>query len=163
MTEIIKPKLHSGHMEFAIAVLVGWRQNIIVPNISWGLGLNHEADLLVLDASNRLTEIEIKISKSDLVADFKKGHSHESAMISRLVYALPLDLLESCMPMIPRHSGIITVEWNQWAKTYVAKWYRVPKHNKLKRKPSDAEIKKLMQLGLMRIWTLKRKLLNQSK
>lgn len=70
-----KNKLHAGH----------------------GLYLNHECDLLVLDKNNRFTEVEIKISMSDLKADFKKYHAHKAKYISRLVYAIPHDLLDKSM------------------------------------------------------------------
>lgn len=49
-------------MQYAIANALGFRQNIIVPNVSWGAGL-HECDLLVISKYNWATEIEIKISK----------------------------------------------------------------------------------------------------
>jgi hypothetical protein len=88
------PRLHSGHMEVAVAELIGYRNHTIVPNVSWGLGLRHECDMLVLDKKGQFTEIEIKISLADLKADFKKPHGHASKIITRLVYAIPKDMLE---------------------------------------------------------------------
>ena len=106
------PKLHAGHMEVAVARLIGWQSNTIVPNVYWGLGLRHEADLLVLDQKGRFTEIEIKVSKSDLKADFKKGHSHESSIISRMVFAVPESLVSTVTDLAPKKYGIISVQWN---------------------------------------------------
>lgn len=151
----ISPKIHSGHMEIAVAELIGWRESTVVPNVSWGLGLRHEADLLVLDKHERFTEIEIKISKSDLKADFKKLHNHSSAFIGRLIYAVPEDLVEYAKELVPKKCGIISVNWNKFSGKFEAKWARNCKHNKYVEKPDAKVIKKFLQLGCMRIWSLK--------
>lgn len=57
--------MNTLEIETAIAMKLDIRKHIIVPNISWGAGL-HECDLLVINKSGYATEIEIKISKSDL-------------------------------------------------------------------------------------------------
>jgi len=148
---------HSGQMEVAIANLIGYRLNTIVPNVSWGMGFRHECDMLILDSQNRFTEIEIKVSKSDLKADFKKAHGHSSKIISRLVYAVPRNLLESALELVPQRCGIIVVdEIEKYGKLfYVAKWHRVVRHDKQKSSPTPAQIRKFMELGCMRIWSLK--------
>lgn len=64
------------------------RSHLVVPNVSWGF-LNHEADLLVMSKAKLLTEIEIKRSWSDFMADFKKGHDHSHPLIARFYYAVP--------------------------------------------------------------------------
>ena len=64
------------------------RQNIVVPNVAWGF-LNHEADLLVLSKVHRLTEIEIKRTWADFMADFKKKHTHDDSKLSYFYYAVP--------------------------------------------------------------------------
>lgn len=69
------------------------RQNIVIPNCNWGF-LNHEADLLVLNKTKRLVEIEIKRTWSDFMADFKKKHTHDDAKLSRFYYAVPLSIGE---------------------------------------------------------------------
>lgn len=145
-------------MELAIAGLIGYRQNTIVPNVSWGLGLRHECDMLVLDVNNRFTEIEIKISMSDLRADFKKGHNHSSNFISRLVYAFPDELLDRALPIIPDKCGIIVVKTVERFNTviHIAEWYRQCKHDRTKQKPDQKMIEKFYHLGCMRIWSLKR-------
>lgn len=157
------PKLHSGHMELAVVDLIGYRRHTVVPNVSWGLGLNHECDMLVLDDSNRLTEIEIKISKSDLKADLKKWHQHNSKIITRLVFAIPYSLIDEVMTLLPPNVGIITVEWNQYSGKYEARWYRMSKHRKAIQEVSNEKIRKLLELGCMRIWSLKRALNNKIK
>ena len=103
---MLEPKIHSGHIEVAVAHLIGYRANVIVPNLFWGLGLKHEADLIVMDSGDRLTEIEIKISLQDLKADFKKEHAHKSKLISRLVYAVPKNLVENALNLVPKEHGL---------------------------------------------------------
>jgi hypothetical protein len=140
-------------MEVAVAKLFCYRKNIIVPNVSWGWGLRHEADLIIVDQNNKATEVEIKISLSDLKADFKKGHTHESNRISRLIYAIPHELLDKSLDIVPKTAGIITVKWN--AYRYCAEWYRTVKHDKNKKPLSDRDLVALTRLGCMRIWSLK--------
>ena len=55
--------MHAGDIEIAIANHLNTNQNLIVPNISYGLGFHYELDLLVVTKSNYADEIEIKISK----------------------------------------------------------------------------------------------------
>lgn len=149
--------MHAGHVESAVAVLINYRKHVIVPNVSWGLGLNHECDMLILDGQNRFTEVEIKVSASDLKADFKKMHGHKSKIISRLIYAMPIELCEKYQDLIPKHCGIIAVrEVSRYDVTgYRAEWFRMCKHDKTKEKPNPQTIRKFLELGCMRIWTLK--------
>lgn len=69
------------------------RQNIVVPNVDWGF-LNHEADLLALSKAKHLTEIEIKRTWSDFMADFKKKHTHDDKKLSHFYYAVPISIGE---------------------------------------------------------------------
>lgn len=151
------PKLHCSFMETAIADLINPRVHTIVPNVSFGLGLRHEADMLVLDHKNRITEIEIKVSASDLRADFKKPHGHVSDKISRLVYAVPDKLKVLCYELVPKRCGIIIVIWNDSLMKFEAQWSRQCKHNKTP-PVSDKIVRKLLELGCMRIWSLKKAL-----
>lgn len=72
-------------------------KNIIAFNVN-GIGQSllicHECDMLVLNKSGYLTEIEIKRSWEDFKADFKKKHSHESmGIIKNFYYCIPLSIL----------------------------------------------------------------------
>jgi len=147
-------------VELAVVALLNYRIYTIVPNVSWGLGLRHECDILALDEKGRFTEIEIKVTASDLKADFKKDHNHNSKFISRLYYAMPIEICEKYHEIIPKHCGIIAIKqidiygdgkyiMNQ------AQYYRMAKHDKTKQMPDEKTIKKFMQLGCMRIWSLK--------
>lgn len=100
-------------IEVAIAKYFGVRKNIIVPNISWGF-LTHEADLFIVRKSGYAVEVEIKISRADLINDFKKKHTHNDKQnrISEFYYAMPKDLYLKCKDLIPENAGIITCEVN---------------------------------------------------
>lgn len=153
-------KLNAAHIELAVANLLNPRVYVIVPNVSYGLYLNHECDMLALDKQGRFTEIEIKISASDLKADFKKPHGHKSKIISRLIYAMPYDLCKKFEDLIPLNCGIISVttECEPWSHNIAiikAKHYRQAKHDKTKEKPSENIKNLFMRLGCMRIWSLK--------
>ena len=69
------------------------RQNIVIPNVDWGF-LNHEADLLIVNKTKRLIEVEIKRSWSDFMADFKKSHTHYDEKLSYFYYAVPFSIAE---------------------------------------------------------------------
>lgn len=69
------------------------RRNLVVPNCNWGF-LNHEADLLVMSKARYLTEIEIKRTWADFMADFKKKHTHHDRKLSHFYYAVPLSIGE---------------------------------------------------------------------
>lgn len=151
-------KIHSGNIEVAVAELIGFRQNVIVPNVYWGLGLRHECDLLVLDGKKRFTEVEIKISRADLKKDLEKWHGHKSELISRLVYAIPVDLTDLAREILPVGVGLIEVKYSEHRKKFVATWVRVNKHDKAKQPVPEKTIQKFLELGCMRIWSLKSRL-----
>lgn len=94
-------------MEIALSHYFNPRRNLIVPNISWGM-FTHECDLLVLTKAGYAYEIEIKISKADLLKDREKRHNHESKKISRLFFALPEPLIKWA-EYVPARAGIISV------------------------------------------------------
>ena len=133
-------------LEQKVVNLLNPIQNPIVPNVSWGLpGLRHECDLLMLDKQHRFTEIELKISKSDLQADFKKKHGHKCKHISRLVYAVPEALHEFALKVVPKECGLIVAD-----DSYYARWIRVNRHNA--NRPTEDVVLKFLKLGAIRIW-----------
>jgi hypothetical protein len=62
------PKLHAGHIEVAVAELLGWREHTIVPNVSWGPDLLAEKCLCseshVLNIIRSVQKSQIKISQN---------------------------------------------------------------------------------------------------
>lgn len=151
--------MHAGNIELAVAALLNYRVYTIVPNVSHGLYLNHECDMLALK-DGKFTEIEIKISLSDLKADFKKSHGHKSKYISRLVYAIPEEMLAKAEQIIPKEYGIIVVKTYPPREStslprYGASWYRQCRHRKTTEAIPRDILDKFYHLGCMRIWSLK--------
>jgi hypothetical protein len=159
--KVVKPKVITTiEMEEAIARKFGFRTNIIVPNISWGLRGMHECDIFIIKQTGYCVEIEIKRSKSDLLADFKKGHQHQDNRIKEFYYAMPISLLKTCEELIPKHAGIITCDRSDYGKKLVfASFRRNPVPNRNAIKLSHVEQFKVARLGTMRIWSLKNKII----
>ena len=157
----VKP-IKTIDIEIALAKYYGVRQHIIVPNISWGLPGMHECDLFIISKAGIATEIEIKISRSDLLADFKKGHNHadRSGRIAYLYFAMPESMYEKCKDLIPIDAGILTCHRPSWdgGKIYV-KEQRKPVRRKNTRKLTTEEQFKIARLGTMRIFSLKEKII----
>lgn len=124
-----------------------------MPNVFWGWDLNYEADLIAVSKAGCATEIEIKISASDLRADKKKKkfQSGLDARIFRLFYAIPESLKEVALVEIPEEYGIIIVS-NGYPRTV-----RQAKRRKA-RKVTDQELTKLTRLGTMKYWDLSLKI-----
>lgn len=130
-----------------------WSKGIIVPNVWWGMGLNYEADLVCLSRSNYCTEIEIKVSKSDLKADKKKKHCHDSNLFKYLYFAVPEAMKDYALLHIPERAGLYVVK-PKWVEKV-----RNAEKNPACIKWTDKQRQKLMYLGTMRILGLKKNLL----
>jgi|CXWL01.1.fsa_nt_gi hypothetical protein len=137
--------VNAKQITVAVAHHFGLRTSIIVPNVSWGLGL-HECDVLVVRPSGYAIEVEIKVSRSDLLADAKKTHGHRSEKISELWFAVP-EKLHSCVNDIPDHAGMLLYTGNPRCWFDIAK---EAKRNKNARRLTDAEKMKVAHLGCMR-------------
>lgn len=93
-------------------------RNIVAFNVK-GLGtslnLQHECDMLVLSKSGYLTEIEIKRTWADFLADFKKEHKHDGrGLIKYLFYCVPEGLREKVYEKLEEqnvcYTGIVTYD-----------------------------------------------------
>lgn len=93
-----------------------FRKNIVAFNVNgWSerLPIFHECDMLICSKSGYLTEIEIKRSWSDFLADFKKKHQHESrGLIKYFYYCVPDSIYEKVRDYLFENAvkcaGIIT-------------------------------------------------------
>ena len=146
-------------IELAVATLFGIRQNVIVPNISWGMGL-HECDLLILRPSGYAIEVEIKVSKADLKKDLDKLHGHVSNKIKELYYAVPFELLDFATQFLSADVGIISCKVHKTRGVVVAHIERKAVARKNCVAFTEDQRNNLTRLGCMRIWGLKRKLIN---
>jgi hypothetical protein len=161
-------------IEVAIIENFNPRQNLIVPNVSWGIHNKeyralHECDMLILSGDNYATEVEIKISKPDLLKDGDKKHGHYHNLIRRLYFAVPTKLKEIALVSIPDHAGLLVVsneikirydwEGGSHETPYVKVTEVKPcKVNAIAVKWTDAQRLQLARLGTMRILGLKRKI-----
>lgn len=141
-------------MELAINSFYIKKQGIMVPNISWGMYINHECDLLFISKSGYATEIEIKVSKADLKKDAQKWHKHSSSWIRELYFAIPDRMNnEECINLIPEHAGIIIVKNNKASVIRKAK----PKNvNPI----THDQAYKLLYLTQFRYWKMRREIAN---
>lgn len=64
-------------------------RTVCIRNVAWGFFKNIEVDLLTESQEGWLTDYEIKRSKEDFLADFKKKNYHNDIRIKNLVYVLP--------------------------------------------------------------------------
>jgi hypothetical protein len=131
------------------------RSHIVVPNVHWGLGFNHELDLLSISNPAYIgTEIEIKVSRGDIKRDLEKEHRHYDDRIRQLYFAGPLELLDDFIKYVPEEFGIITVsKLNADSLRYVVSIKRRAKPLKQWRAAfTNNEIFELMRLGNMRYW-----------
>lgn len=163
------------------------RQNIVVPNVAWGF-LNHEADLLILNKTKRLIEIEIKRTWHDFMADFKKKHTHDDPKLSRFYYAVPFSIGEKVFNWLYDGQYKCNPGFIRYGKSEVTGYtehnpnkcgliiYASPEESSVRGnrvgsccinveakqigdyKLSTAEELKLLRLLGMRVWNLKKKL-----
>ena len=138
---------------------------VIVPKISknnywfdnetmlWKEIVNHECDMLIVTKNRYLTEVEIKISLSDLKADFKKKHQHKDENIKNFYYAFPEEMKEKALELIPKECGIlIAVEKKCGISHRTIECYRKPKINKEAKPINDIVLSRIYRLGYLRYW-----------
>lgn len=76
-------------IQFAIVCHEGL-ERVAIPNVSFGFFTGMECDLIMESSSGLLHEYEIKRSKEDFLADFKKRHFHDDLRIAYLTFVLPV-------------------------------------------------------------------------
>ena len=155
-----------------------YRQNLIVPNVSNQMGIvSFETDMLVLTKSNFAYGFEIKVSKSDLKADFKKpqhkkfnephrgngkkGLDRFYSKFKYFYYAVPEQLKECALELIPDFCGLWVYAKYEYPKTPT--FYQAKEPRKLfNYKWSEKQRYELARLGAMRIYSLKKGLCYRS-
>ncbi len=152
-----RPSITTQEIEYAVAKHLSWRQNVIVPNVHWGFGLRHEADLLVVTPAGSCWEVEIKISVKDLRRDARKRHGHDCDRIRRLYFAIPKKL-EKEIKNIREDAGVFVIEKDDTVGGF-CRLVRAASERQGSRALTPDEVKSLMRLAAMRIWTLKEHLI----
>lgn len=140
---------------------------VIVPKISgnnwwfdsetmlWKNIVNHECDMLIVSKNQYITEVEIKISLSDLRADFKKEHQHKDENIKNFYYAFPEEMKDKAIELIPEEAGILIAVKKHLNSGYEYRdieCYRKPKINKKTKPINDIVLSRIYRLGYLRYW-----------
>lgn len=160
-------------IELAIMSEFDYRRNLIVTNVSNQMNVvAFETDVLVLTNSGYAYGFEIKISKSDLRADFKKpqhtglniirngktGLERYYGKLKHFSYAVPEELKELALELIPDFCGLWLYRKNEYP--HVSYFYCARKPKKLfDYKWSFDQRYELARLGTMRIYSLKSSLI----
>jgi len=142
-------------VEIALMDYYKVNKKLIVPNVSWGMGIGlHECDLLILTPTGYATEIEIKVSKGDLLKDKFKPHAHKHNHIKSFYFCVPEKLKEIALNDIPSRAGLLVIS-DKMKITEIRK----PTHNTTAIKWDEHLMFKLAKLGTMRILTLKKNII----
>lgn len=143
------------------------RKYLAVPNCGW---TGHEADLLVVDKTLRLIDVEVKVSRADLKQDLTKDkwytrrpwrrHTTQATAVRKEwpdqvwkhYYALPADIWQdSLLTSIPAVSGVLLLTINKQGKTLV-KVVRWAKPNRDAKPISAADAIDIARLISLRYW-----------
>ena len=153
----VPPKPKCLDMELAVCELFCHRRNLIIPNMYWSM-FDYEIDLLVVTKQGLAWEVEIKVSKQDLLKDKEKHHTHNSSKIARLYFAIPTELLKFT-EHIPENAGIVEVFHYDYGykKDFKARLHREAKI-KSEHRFTEQDRNEMYRLGAMRLWTVKRQL-----
>lgn len=165
-------------IQCAIAAHFG-NKNIVIPNISFARiscriekcdkggcfigykypfsGVKHEADLILINENDYLTEVEIKVSYSDFLADFKKKEKHLTKYTKAVYYAFLHNMYKENEGKIKTvlfekfpGAGVIIVDAEEMAVDIIknAEYFNVEKI------PIEVKIG-LMRIGCQKWWRRK--------
>lgn len=152
-------------IQWAIGHSYGF-QNVVIPNVILeGKAdprneplfpyVSYEADLVWITQAGYLTEVEIKISFSDFMADFKKKAYHSNKSVRNFYYAFSEELFKTkrndIMGQLMKEapdSGVMVVSARYGVKLIVKP---VPRGKALKL--TTPEMFNLMRIGCMKWWT----------
>ena len=154
MEKLIYTYFESGSLAIVPKVTKnnGWLDTEVNPMI-WKNIVNHECDILIVTKNRYLTEVEIKISLSDLKADFKKKHQHKDENIKNFYYAFPEEMKEKALELIPKDCGILIAVKKECGIPYrKIECYRKPKINKEAKPINNIVLSRIYRLGYLRYW-----------
>ena len=159
----------SSDIERAIIRTWAPEKTLIVPNVSYGFVRWGEIDMLKVEQSRYLTEIEIKVSLSDLKREWKKmrwAPVYQDGFrktIRRYYIAMPEGLYETGRAVIPDWvgAGILTVRPVEEINGRLTRPYayekQKPRINKESKKITIEDLATLGRLGTLRYWSLRRR------
>lgn len=133
------------------------RKNVIVCNIQKGMDI-YECDVLLLRPTGYGVEFEIKLTRSDLMKDFKKEHEHDHELVKEVYFTVPMDLVSVALKEVPIKYGVIGVRRDKEMNP-VTEIVRESQINPAARQWTDSERMQLLRLGNMRALKLKKELI----
>lgn len=164
-------------MQYAIATHLG-EKNIVIPNVSFARtscripkygegevtgyeypfsGIRHEADLIWINDNDYLTEVEIKTSYSDFLADFKKKEKHLTKYTKAVYYAFPHNMYKENEGKIKKvlfekfpEAGVIIVNAEEMAVDII----KNVEYFNAEKTPIEVKIG-LMRIGCQKWWRRK--------
>lgn len=152
-------KLTTADMEIALthrdeSPVSAFRNLVVINRCTRFFG--HEIDLLAVSPRFYASEVEIKVSKSDFLADFKKKTTHKSRYIKRFYYAVPYDMEQYAKERLPEDAGLIVVEPRKpFGYVRIAVY---PNNNNDAEKVPEKTVSELQRLMAMRYWSRQRAL-----
>lgn len=157
-----KRSLYEIEVALAKSDYFNFVKNIVAFNVNgWGgnLPIQHECDMLVLTKAGYLTEIEIKRSWSDFLADFKKKHKHESeGIIKKFYYAVPYSIAVKVFNYLVENNiscdGVL-----YYTEDLDIRFYSLIERKNIFRKLNLSEQLQVARYGAMRSVMLKEKLI----
>jgi len=127
------------------------RNYCVVPNVSWGIGLEHEADILAVTQSGYMIEGEIKITVSDFKADQKKKKWGRQNKMRSIYYIVLADIQGKVSSIQrPDGTGLISVYESRIEVVERAKLNPDAEQLTFQRQMN------LARLGTMRLWDRKK-------
>jgi hypothetical protein len=130
----------------------------VIPNAYWGIGLSWEADLIIVSARRFLTEVEVKVSRADFIADAAKDKHRltDSRRIKSFYYAMPAEVWESSKDVWRAPgAGVITVaeDTAKYKLGFDVVKFEIPAHQRRDAEPmADHHFAKLGNLMSLRYW-----------
>lgn len=126
-----------------------------VPNVvSYTFCPGYESDLMCLSKSGVLHEVEIKISKSDLIKDKSKNEcAHNGPLTSYVWFAVPADILEKVQSDVAPEFGLVTVRSNDVPEKlrYYTRVIRRPVKRTVPGLSVDQR-EQFLRIGVARMW-----------
>lgn len=145
------------HLQLAFHSITFGRYELIMPNIHM---LHNEMDIIGVRKSGFVDEIEIKLSKSDFLADFKKSKGHSGSkhyhikngthFCNYFSFLLPEHLVEECK--IPFYSGLYVFKHWDGKEGYVEEIKKPPRLHS--RKISDRNKYEIARKATYKYWDI---------
>lgn len=149
-----KLQITTADMEVALATrrdspVCFLNHRVVVNKCAWLFG--HEADMVSVTSAGYGTEVEIKVSKSDFMADFRKQTTHDSPYIKNLYYAVPEFMKEYALARLPENAGLLVVYPAKPVGRVIVAKQAMPRKDA--KKISDEMVAKMQYLMALRYWS----------